>query len=178
MNWEEREKIPKQKELIRYATAGLPDEQWENLQEKVFQIIEKVSEKIASAMSFEPGSTQKTQQVSKDIAQITLKWAQAKLEKPSLENEKLKAEIAAKFAETKKSIAETERTEEETRSLRIDNANKELSYLIDNLEKLLYLTRLIKGGQIKFTRVGSDGHLTIGYDPDELSNPKMKDKSE
>jgi len=139
------------KELIRFQITGLPTKQWDRLQGQIFDIIED----IASKVSLGSGTGE---DIAKDISEIALNWIKAKVEKPSLENEKLKSEIALNFANYKKTISESQKTNEER-----------IGVQIDNLTKLVNALAILKGASISFSQVGQEGHLIIGPTPKDLS---------
>ena len=100
----------------------------------------------------------------KDITSIAASWAQAKVEKPSFENEKLRAEIASEFAEAKRRYAEASKLEAETQKINAENIGIQL----DNLERLMKFAEIM--GRVGFSRIGNDAHLLIDSDPDTIEN--------
>ncbi|MHA1703946.1 MAG: hypothetical protein ACTSWK_16960 [Promethearchaeota archaeon] len=168
--------IEKKDSIAKYTLRGLPDESWKRLEDSLFKIIDKISNKVSSSSYLSEESKVATSDIINDITKITSKWAKAKLDKPSLENERIKAEIAEKFASTKKLLAETEKTEEEINSLRIDNRHKELMYHVEELELFFNLMNKLKDVKTYFHIDDNEANLFIGdVFNKKLDSPQSED---
>ncbi len=159
----------KDSNILKLSVSGLPEESWNRLQDSLFRIIDKVSNKLDENSSIDTDTIDSTSNILKDISSIASQWAKAKVEKPSLENEKIKAEITEKFAQTKKILKETEKTDEEIKSLRIENQHKELSYYLDNLERVFLLMQKFNEARLLFLEDGKSASLFIGKNPSQYN---------
>jgi hypothetical protein len=74
---------------------------------------------------------------AKSLATIATNLTRAMVEKPSLQNEKLRADIALTYANVKKTLAEAVKMEEEAFSLQIANKKAELLTDVQVLTNLL-----------------------------------------
>ncbi len=135
------------KQIIRLTVSGEPDGIWEILKHKIFNLLDNLSQKISNKF--------KTDETIKKFSEQGLKSAEAIIEKPVLQSDLLKADIAKKFAEAK-------RTDAEARSIELENEEKELqlNLKIKNLEQILLRIRE-NGAQIKFEQKKHKGYLTI-----------------
>ena len=165
----------KDSNILKLSVSGFSEESWNRLQDSLFRIIDKVSNKIDDSTSIDKETIDFTSSILKDISAITSVWAKAKMEKPSLENEKIKAEIAEKFAQTKKILKDTEKTDEEIKSLRIENRHKELSYYLDELERVFTLMQKFRDAQLFFSKDGQNASLFIGGRIDQY---KLKNENQ
>ena len=92
--------------------------------------------------------TQETEESIKDVVEITKSFVQAKLQRPSLENQKILAEIAETYAVAEEKLASTAKIRAETKSVELDNALKQLQYALQAIEVIKQVqTFLIEGGQ-------------------------------
>ena len=155
----QREQVDRREsELVRLALTG-EGEAWERLQAKVFSIIETIATRIQESTPASEGVTSSTTDVAKDILRIAGDWAKAKVERPSLENSKLRAEIASEFAEAKRRLAEARKAEAEAAKLEQELHGNRLNQDIENLERLLTLAGLM--AHVQFARIGPDAHLLL-----------------
>lgn len=157
-----------ERELIRFAIAG-QSEAWIRLQDKIFGIIDTIADRIQEISGANPEMVESSASAMKDLSSLATDWAKAKIERPSLENSKLRAEIAKEFAEAKKNWAEAKKAEAETRKIISETQTQGLLAAMDNIEKLLRLQSLMSN--ITFDRQGNDGHLLIGPSPEQLGLP-------
>ena len=167
MTWandEQREEY----ELLRFAITG-KGEEWARLQQRIFDIVDVIAQRIQDATDANPNTVQESADTMKDLTTLAASWARAKIERPSLENDKLKAEIASEFAEAKKRWAEAMKLEAETRQIDVEVCNQQLVSALDNLERLLKIAKLMSN--ITFKRIGNDGHLLIGPKAEQLGQP-------
>lgn len=154
-------------ELISIPVAGLPAQEWARLQQKIFGLIDTLTEKVQDLTDLN--------QTGANTVATAAKWAEAKIEKPSLENEKLRAEITFKYAEAKTKLAEEQKIYEETFGLKIDNRMKQLTGMLDTLERTLEFMNKVNGAAITFAQIGQDGHLLIGPQASGLRLPPPSD---
>jgi hypothetical protein len=154
-----------QRDLVRFAISGKGLE-WARLQNKLFAIIDVIAKRVETSCSIDPGKIDGSAEALKDLSAIAANWARAKIEKPSLENEKLKAEIASEFAEAKRRWAEALKLEAETRKIEVETNNQGLIAALDNLERLLRIAKAMS--HVTFQNVDGDGHLLIGPSPDQV----------
>lgn len=154
---------PDVQKLIRLGVVGGAEE-WTRLQGKLFAALEGVVQKVQEWGDRTPGEGEDDPyaEAVRDIAALAANWARAKVEKPSLENAKLRAEIVSEFAEAKRRLAETEKLRSETRQA-------EMTLALDNLERLLKFAEIV--GRLQIARVGPDVHLVVGPDPKALGQP-------
>ena len=168
MTWADQDDR-EERELIRFSVSGKGPE-WGRLQEKIFSIVDVIAERIQQSSSIDQESVDASAEAFKDLSAIATNWARAKIERPSLENEKLKAEIASEFAEAKKRWAEALKLEAETRQIESSTNNQLLVAALDNLERLMRIAKQMS--HITFERLDGDGHLLIGPTPEQLGEPK------
>ena len=76
---------------------------------------------------------------TKDVVQITHSFIQAKLQHPSIENDKLMAEIFTEYSIAELNLASVEKIKAETESLKTENAEKKLELI---LETMLFYQKL------------------------------------
>ena len=155
-------------ELVRFAITG-KGEEWPRLQQRIFGIVDVIAQRIQNSTDAAPNTVEASAETMKDLTALAANWARARIERPSLENEKLKAEIATEFAEAKKRWAEAMKLEAETRQIDIDARNQELVSALDNLERLLNIAKVMS--HMTFERVGNDAHLLIGPRAQQLGQP-------
>lgn len=156
------------KELVRFAVTGRGEE-WGRLQERIFVIVDSIVARVQASTDIAPDTANASAEIMKDLSAIAAKWARAKVERPSLENEKLRAEIASEFAEAKRRHAEALKAEAEARKIDMETKTASLVGMLDLLERLLKLTGSM--AHITFQQVGQDGHLLIGPRPEQLGPP-------
>ena len=137
------------KDFLQIGVSGLNPEIWNRLEGQFADLIEKLCDRI--------GADNSDQQLTKDIVQLGFNFAKAKIEKPSLENEKLKAEIANNYADANKKIFETEKIKE-------DIIEKKL----ENLERLLTVFKNMNGSNIHFSTLKGSSNLFIGNVPNDI----------
>ncbi len=160
--------------ILKLSASGFSDETWNRLNDSFLNIIENFSNKLENSTSIDKDTLDTTSSIVKDISTIATQWAKAKIEKPTLENEKIKAEIAEKFAQTKKVLKETEKTDEEIKSLRIENRHKELSYHLEELEKVFDLMQKFKQAKLLFSKDDGKASLFIGGKPEDYSQEEKQ----
>lgn len=170
MKWadQEHEGQKGKKKLLRFYVTGRGDE-WSRLQEKIYSIIDSITERIQVSTDVNDVVAEHTADTLKDLSSLAAKWAQAKIERPSLENEKLKAEIASEFAEAKRRHAESLKLEAETRQIDDATRNARIVADLDNLERLMKLASTV--AHVSFAKVGKDGHLLIGPTTEQIGIP-------
>ena len=164
MTWADQDNRD-ERELLRVAITG-KGEEWGRLQEKIYSIVDVIAQRIQDHTSADAAKVEGSAEALKDLSTLAANWARAKIERPSLENEKLKAEIASEFAEAKKRWAEAIKIEAETRQIDSSTNNQELVASLDNLERLLRIAKMMS--HVTFARVDGDGHLLIGPTPSQL----------
>jgi len=105
-------------DLISITVTGSARE-WERLQERVFSIIDSIAKRVddITGISLTSDDDPSPTEVLKDITRIAADWTRAKVEKPTLENAKLRAQIASEFAEAKKRWAEASKAEAEAQEI-------------------------------------------------------------
>ncbi len=167
MTWADEQQVD-ESELIRFVISGRGDA-WAHLEAKLLGLIDTIVSRVQENPSHSTVA-KTTGEVVEDISRIATEWARAKLERPTLENQRLRAEIACEFAEAKRRLAETLRIEAETRKIDAEAKNIELVALLDNLERLLRITQLM--AHATFARIGPDGHLLIGPRPEQVGGPE------
>jgi len=155
----------KETNMLKLSVSGIPIDRWSRIQETFFGIIDKLEKKLEDNEVLDRSSIDSTSSMLKDITAIATQWAKSKVEKPSLENEKIKAEIAQKFAETKKTLNEAEKTREETKSIQIDNKQKELTFYIDSLERIFVLMEKFNDAQFLFVKDEESAKLFFQQKP-------------
>jgi hypothetical protein len=99
-------------ELIRIELTG----KHADICNRVFQTVTNVIEQAVNNLMPDADAETKdrAKQLTADLAEITKDWLQAKLQRPTLENERTIAEIAAKYEELKTSEAQRRKVEVET----------------------------------------------------------------
>jgi len=157
-----------ERELIRFAIAG-QNEAWLRLNEKIYNVIDSIVDRVQKVVDVNPEAAKASASIMKDLTSIAGDWVKAKVERPSLENTKLRAEIASEYAEAKKRWAEALKAEAEAKKIISETQTQEVLAAMDNLERLLRLQSLMSN--MTFTVQGKDGHLLIGPRPDQLGLP-------
>jgi hypothetical protein len=107
-------------DYIRIDLAGRNGEAWD----QVFQTLTDVIVAGVTRISPSEEVTERSAIFTAHIAALSKKWLQAKVERPSLENEKLVAEIAGLFEDGKLKRAQVEKLEIENESARLDLLEK------------------------------------------------------
>lgn len=90
-----------------------------------------VSGAIEAATVRAPDS--ETRAILGEVRRAGQAYVEAKLNKPSLENDRLLSEIAATYAEAERRLAEREKLVEESQALRIENARAQLRLVLETL---------------------------------------------
>lgn len=105
-------------DVIRLELTGKQAEAWN----RVFDTLAGVVVRAVEHLIPDDGAEKKEQarQMTEDLAEITKGWAKAKIERPTLENEKIIADITAKFEEAKLTRAKREQVEVETQKKRLE----------------------------------------------------------
>ena len=168
MTWADEDKRDK-RDLLRFAIAG-KGEEWVRLQGRIYAIVDVIARGFRTIPLVKTAPRSKgSAEALKDLTSLAANWARAKIERPSLENEKLRAEIASEFAEAKRRWAEAIKIEAETRQIESGTNNQELVASLDDLERLLRIAGVMS--HVTFTRVEGDAHLLIGPMPDQVGEP-------
>lgn len=149
-------KEQKHSEMITVEVAGSTEE-WKRLQETVFGVIDTIAKRVGdlSGASLPGNEGSNPTELLQDITKIATDWARAKVEKPTLENAKLRAEIASEYAEAKRRWAEASKAEAEAERIQAEG----IAVQLDNLERLLKFSEIL--GRVRFSRIGNDAHLVI-----------------
>ncbi len=118
------------------------DPRWERLSEDLFTLIEGLVKSVSKNSDSNEGRKVSSAEAAFSIASD---WAKAKVDKPILETEKLKAEIRRIHSEAETNEAQAEAT-------RLENSLKKLEFAIKSLEyaEKVTLVREKQGGA-KFT---------------------------
>jgi hypothetical protein len=142
--------------LVTLHISGQNSEEWQRVGARLVTLIEKISDRIveASGVEKDPSST-----TVEDITSIATRWAQAKVEKPSLENDVLKANIM-------KALAEARKIDHESAKIATENRNSEILGMIDAMDRLVDL-------QIKMQKSGISIKLENGK-IDSLANDESE----
>jgi hypothetical protein len=130
-------------EPIRIELTGKNGESWN----RVFETLTGIVTNAVTAIAPTDTPTQMAaEQFVADIGEISKNWLKAKVERPSLENEKLFAEIVGLFEEAKLKKSQRERQEIENESMKLDLMAKRLTMAIKLLGFLQnHCTRDING---------------------------------
>lgn len=148
----------RQDEVMRIELTGLNEAIWDRSFAKLSEVLENLVSRISESTGLSEETQSKSAQASLDLANIAATWAKAKIERPSLENQKLLMEISFKYAEQKRLVAETQKLEEETRGLRIENDYKEINKILETFERFIALKNL----GVSLSKSNGELHLTIG----------------
>ena len=141
-------------ELVDVQISGQNSDEWQRVGTKVVALIENISDKIIEASGVTKDSESTT---VADITSIATEWAKAKTEKPSLENDVLKANIM-------KALAEARKIDNESAKIATDNKNSEVLGMIEAMERLVDL-------QLKMQKTGITLNIDNGVDQLEDSEP-------
>lgn len=171
--WADKEYGPDSgpKLLHRFAITGDGPE-WGHLQHKIFALIDNIVDRLDDVDGLDHNTLQEAGDVMKDLTSLAAKWARAKVERSSLENDKIRSAIALDFAEATKRYAEARRSNAGTIRdyAEADKLRSEaLVAKMDALERMLNIVNMIAHSQ--FRMVGNDGHLLIGPRPQQLGEP-------
>ncbi|OEK06715.1 hypothetical protein [Roseivirga misakiensis] len=141
------------KEFIQFDITGKNEALWHSLSKRLETIVQDIVAKVSNN-SASPA-------ITKEILALGVDFVKAKAQKPTLENEKLKAEITERYSQVHKNMAETELHTEEA-----------LSKKIDNLEKMIRLMFLLKGGPTHFLQDNNEANLLFGVDLNQLTDKR------
>lgn len=121
--------------------SGTSPDEWNRVGESLIGLIEKLSNKIGEVSG---GDISSGADVAKNISTIATRWAKAKIERPSLENDSLKADILKKLAEADKTRSEANQIDSEIK-------HKEVLVTLEAMERLIEI-------QQKMSRLGIEMH--------------------
>lgn len=131
---------------VRITLTGKNEEQWSKLFDKLTDIVTSAVSKVTP----EDVEDESVREYVAAISDISKSWASAKIERPTLENEKLIAETLNLFEDLKLK-------REQNRKLKLENDSLEL----DLLEKRLAMAlRMLNFLHNKFVR-NESGELTL-----------------
>lgn len=153
-------------ELIQLKITG--GDAWARIQDRIFSAVEVLVDRVTRASEDEHKSEAVAEAVE-DVLEIGLKWARAKVERPILENEKIRAEITLDFVEAKKRWAEALKIDSERRQIEAEIGRKQVTWALDNLERLLKIIGTLQ--QLNAARIGKDLHLFITPALSEIGEP-------
>ena len=136
-----------QSELVAIELAGKNPEAFDRLFGKLTETIERSIETL-SGRDTSPGVSSAIQ----DVASIAKSFAKAKLEKPSIENQHLIAQISSEYAAAEERLANARKLHAEADSVEIDNVLKRLNTAI-RMANLL--------GKVKSLTAEGGSHLMI-----------------
>jgi hypothetical protein len=135
----------------------------------LYQAIESFAAKLDQTQPTPQSDPGAGSQVAKDLATIAAGWAKAKLEKPTLEAELLRAEITAKYAEAVRSSREAELFEVQRDKLRTELRHEGVENALIDLRRIMEVlgaaAPLLAGQDADTLRIG------IGLDANELRPP-------
>ena len=120
-------------EPIRFELTGKNAEVWNRMYETLTSV---VIDGMSSFAPMDDSERESTCQLLMDLAGITGGWAKAKLERPSLENEKLIAEIAEKFEDLKLKQAQR-------KTIELENESKRLDLMVKRVETAIKLLGML-----------------------------------
>lgn len=151
---------PATREIARYEMIG-DDDAWKRLSSRFLNLIESILGAVRAPFALVESAG--------DVLGIFTKWAKSKVDRASLETEKLRAETITEYA---KGVQTWVSAKKEARELGLDEqktADAELLAAQKEIEKFVKLVQG-RGGMISFTTDGPDGHLHIG-NPKQLGEP-------
>lgn len=113
--------MDKNQEYILVELIGKNPIAFNRLFEKLTKTIEEALEDLTKEEI-----TQSTRETISDLATVAKDFIQAKINKPSIENQKLLSEIASEYAEVEQKLANARKARAEAESIEIENASKKL----------------------------------------------------
>lgn len=129
-------------EVLRIELAGKNADAWNRVFSNLTRALENAIEQLA------PDATDSDRKVAKeltaDIAEITKGWMKARLERPTLENERILADIAARFEELKLAQSQRNKIEAETEAIRIENERKKLTLIEEQISTALRVLGMLQ----------------------------------
>ena len=136
-----------QAQIVAIELSGRDPEAFDRLFAKLTDTIEKSLE-MMSGKDASPGVSSALQ----DVASIAKNFARAKLEKPSIENQHLIAQISSEYAAAEERLASARKLHAEADSVEIDNAMKRLNAAIQMANLL---------GKVKALSVEGGDHMVL-----------------
>lgn len=115
-------------DVIRIELTGKRSKAWNRVFDTLTGVVEKAVEQLAPHV--EEGTRRKINDLTHDLAEVTKGFVKAKMERPTLENERILVDIAAKFEELKLTRANRKRVEMETEIRRLDLWEKRMALAI------------------------------------------------
>lgn len=152
-----------EQELIRLAITGKGDD-WNKIRGTLFSVIDRIAKRVEESAAVDPESVRTGEEFTKSVASIFARWSEAKIERPSLENDKIRGEIIRDYEEALK-------TREERLEIEDRRHNDKLVRQLDLLERLMKLAGFDNLAQISFEQHGQDAHLLIGPSTNEVGDP-------
>lgn len=113
-------------ELIRFELTGKDAELFKSL----FSKLTKAMESVVQSLAKEEISDEKKNTIE-EVVKITQSYVQAKVQKPSIENEKLIAQITSEYATAQEKLANARRTHAEAESIEVENELRKLRAVIE-----------------------------------------------
>ena len=118
-------------DLIAIQLEGKNPELFKHLLPKLNKLLEETLSTL-SGHDLEDS----TKQSLKEVVSAGTRYLEARLKKPSLENEKILAEIASKYAEAEEKLQRSKKLKAETESIELENARKKLSLVFEMFETI------------------------------------------
>lgn len=146
-------------ELIGFDLRG-QDAAWAHLHGEFFEAVQALVRRVVAAATASDGFQDGAEDLAEDIAVLAASWAKAKLEKPSLENERLRAEIAHEYAQARQKTAEALKPVAEMRMIESQRDQQAITSALDSLERILRIMAL--KSQLAVGRIHEDLHAHLG----------------
>lgn len=119
------------KKPVRIELEGKDTEIFDRLFSKLTDTIIEATELI-----FKSETSPETKEIISDVTNISKTYFKAKLEKGSIENQKILAEIVEKYAAAEERLASAQKIRQETETVKVETALKKIEATIKTMELL------------------------------------------
>lgn len=147
------------KELVRFELSG-SDAEWARLQDLLFAAVERTVAKVNESLGLSSETSAALANASEDITRLAGAWAKAKLERPTLENEQIRAEITARYAEATRASAEATKFRAEAADIDARTRERAVAEALENLERVLRI--VASATELRGARLGGALHVKAG----------------
>ena len=120
------------KKLVQVEVEGKNPELWQRLKSKLMVAIEKLLDTEANS---DTGTTYRDE--LKEYKNLAINFGKEKLKRPSIENEKIVAEIDLLYSQRQKTLAEARKTNAEAASIETSTTIKKLKIMLLTMKMLV-----------------------------------------
>ena len=120
------------KKLTKVTLTGSDPMLWEKMRSKLLLVLDKSLETV---INYETGTTVKEE--AQEFTSALIKYGKNKLEKASIENDKLNAEVEEIYTKIKKEKAETRKINAEADRINLENRIREIKISLGSAKAML-----------------------------------------